>query len=316
MSSDLKISVVVPVYNEAGNIGTFISELTPALEGIGAEFEIIAVDDGSTDSSYEILKTMRQSDKRVKIIRFRGNFGQTSAFSAGFRHAQGEVIVTMDADLQNDPADIPAMIEKLNEGYDIVSGWRRQRQDKFLTRRLPSMIANKIISWTTKVYLHDYGCSLKVFRKDVVKNLRLYGEMHRFIPAVASLFGVKVGEMEVNHRPRVAGVSKYGLDRTIRVMLDLITVKFMLSYSTSPIQIFGLIGVISGAVGFVLALWLSFQRLFMEIPLSGRPALLLAVMLIMIGAQFISIGLLAEVQSRTYHESQDKPTYVIRDILE
>ncbi len=316
MPHNPKVSLVAPVYNEAENIDRFMAEVVPVLEKIDDRFEIIAVDDGSTDSTYEKLKAARDKDGRIKIIRFRGNFGQTAAFSAGFNHAKGDIIITIDADLQNDPADIPAMIDRLNEGYDIVSGWRHKRKDRFLTRRLPSMIANKIISWTTKVHLHDYGCSLKVFHCDVIKNIQLYGEMHRFIPAVASWMGVKVTEMKVNHRPRVAGVSKYGIGRTIRVLLDLITVKFLLSYSTSPIQIFGLIGIISGALGFLLALWLTIQKLFFEVALGNRPALLLAVLLILVGVQFISIGLLAEMQSRTYHESQGKPIYVIKNILE
>lgn len=311
-----KYSMVLPVYNEEENLDRLLAEVTPVMESLGGPFEIIAVDDGSTDASFEKLKALRQKDPRLKVIRFRGNFGQTAAFSAGFSHAQGEVIITLDADLQNDPADIPALIAKLNEGYDIVSGWRKARQDKMISRKIPSMIANKIISWTTKVHLHDYGCSLKVFHRDVVKNIKLYGEMHRFIPAVASWMGVKVTEMAVNHRPRTAGVSKYGIDRTIRVILDLITVKFLLSYSTSPIQIFGLLGFISGGAGFMLALWLSFQKIFMGYPLSNRPALLLGVLLMLVGVQLISIGLLAEMISRTYHESQGKPIYVIRDVLE
>lgn len=316
MSEYPKISVVAPVYNEADNIDGFIAEIVPILEKIEGGFEIIMVDDGSTDTSFEKLQAAHERDNRIKVIRFRGNFGQTAAFSAGFSYARGETIVTIDADLQNDPADIPALIARLEEGYDIVAGWRHDRKDKFLSRKLPSMIANKIISWTTKIHLHDYGCSLKAFHRDVVKNIQLYGEMHRFIPAVASWMGVKVAEVRVNHRPRVAGVSKYGIGRTIRVILDLITVKFLLSYSTSPIQIFGLIGVLSGGLGFLMALGLSIQKVFFEIPLGNRPALLLAVMLIVIGVQFISIGLLAEMQSRTYHESQGKSVYVIKNVLE
>ena len=316
MSDNLKFSMVVPIFNEADNIDRLIDEVIPVMESLNGPFEVIAVDDGSSDSSFEKLKVLRQKEPRLKIIRFRGNFGQTAAFSAGFAQARGEIIITIDADLQNDPADIPALIAKLEEGYDIVSGWRFDRQDKFISRKLPSMIANKIISWTTKVHLHDYGCSLKAFHRDVVKNINLYGEMHRFIPAVASWMGVKVAEVKVNHRPRIAGVSKYGIDRTIRAIPDPITVKFLLSYSTSPIQIFGLLGLFSGGGGFLLALWLSFQKVVMDIPLSNRPALLLAVLLILVGVQLISIGLLAEMMSRTYHESQNKPIYVIKDILE
>ncbi len=214
------------------------------------------------------------------------------------------------------PADIPAMVAKLNEGYDIVAGWRYDRQDKLISRKIPSMIANKIISMTTNVHLHDYGCSLKVFRAEVVKNIKLYGEMHRFIPAIASWMGVDVAEMKVNHRPRTAGKSKYGIGRTVRVVLDLITVKFLLSYSTRPIQIFGFIGLISGLIGLAIALVLSVQRLFFQMPLANRPVLLLAVLLIFIGVQFVSMGLLAELQARTYHESQNKPIYAIKEILE
>ncbi len=316
MTDAPKISLVAPIYNEEENIDRFIEELTPVLDKLDPGFEIIAVDDGSTDSTYEKLTALRDKDERIKIIRFRGNFGQTAAFSAGFDYARGKTIVTIDADLQNDPADIPKLLDKLHEGYDIVSGWRYDRQDKFISRRLPSIIANKIISKTTKVHLHDYGCSLKAFDHDVVKNIQLYGEMHRFIPAVASWMGVNVAEIKVNHRPRVAGVSKYGIGRTIRVLLDLITVKFLLSYSTSPIQIFGLIGFVSGVLGFILASWLTIQKFFFSIALANRPALLLAIMLIFIGVQFVSIGLLAEMLSRTYHESQDKPVYVIKNILQ
>jgi glycosyltransferase involved in cell wall biosynthesis len=316
MSVAPEISLVVPIYNEEPNIEPLIREILPALSRITDNFEIIAVDDGSRDGSYEKLKKLRNEDPRIKVIRFRANFGQTAAFAAGFDKACGSVIVTMDADLQNDPADISAMVAKLNEGYDIVAGWRYDRQDKMISRKIPSMIANKIISMTTNVHLHDYGCSLKAFRSEVVKNIKLYGEMHRFIPAIASWMGVDVAEMKVNHRPRTAGKSKYGIGRTVRVVLDLITVKFLLSYSTRPIQIFGFIGLFSGLLGFIIALWVSVQRLFFEMPLSNRPVLLLAVLLMFIGVQFVSMGLLAELQARTYHESQDKPIYAIKEILE
>lgn len=317
MSGGSKISIVAPVYNEAENVERFVEELVPVLEGLSERFEVILVDDGSTDGSYEKMAAIHERDRRVKVVRLRTNFGQTAAFAAGFDMAGGEIIVTMDADLQNDPADIPAMVRTLEKnGYDIVAGWRVDRKDKFWTRRLPSMVANRVISLTTKVHLHDYGCSLKAFHRDVVKNIRLYGEMHRFIPAIASWMGVKVAEMKVNHRPRVAGESKYGIGRTIRVVLDLVTVKFLLSYSTRPIQIFGLIGFVSGALGFLLALWLTIQKFFFDVPLSNRPALLLAVLLIIVGAQFVSMGLLGELQARTYHESQNKPIYVIKDVLE
>jgi glycosyltransferase involved in cell wall biosynthesis len=316
MSAAPEITLVVPVYNEEPNIEPLIREIVPALSRITDNFEIIAVDDGSRDGSYEKLKKLRDEDPRIKVIRFRANFGQTAAFAAGFDRARGKIIITMDADLQNDPADIPAMVAKLNEGYDIVAGWRYDRQDNMISRKIPSVIANKIISMTTNVHLHDYGCSLKVFRGEVVKNIKLYGEMHRFIPAIASWMGVDVAEMKVNHRPRVAGKSKYGIGRTIRVVLDLITVKFLLSYSTRPIQIFGFIGLFCGMLGFIIASWVSVQRLFFDMPLSNRPVLLLAVLLMFIGVQFVSMGLLAELQARTYHESQDKPIYAIKEILE
>jgi glycosyltransferase involved in cell wall biosynthesis len=316
MSVAPEISLVVPVYNEEPNIEPLMREILPALSRITDNFEIIAVDDGSRDGSYDKLKKLHDEDPRIKVIRFRANFGQTAAFAAGFDKARGKVIVTMDGDLQNDPADIPAMVAKLNEGYDIVAGWRHDRQDNMMSRKIPSIIANKIISLTTNVHLHDYGCSLKVFRVEVVKNIKLYGEMHRFIPAIASWMGVDVVEMKVNHRPRTAGKSKYGIGRTVRVVLDLITVKFLLSYSTRPIQIFGFIGLVSGILGFTLALILSVQRLFFDTPLSNRPILLLAVLLIFIGVQFVSMGLLAELQARTYHESQNKPIYAIKEILE
>lgn len=317
MNQAPRISVVAPIYNEVENIDSFLDELVPVLEGMGKPFEILAVDDGSTDGSYDKLMAYHKKDNRVKVIRFRGNFGQTAAFAAGFKFARGETIITMDADLQNDPADIPALVDKLEkEGHDIVAGWRFDRKDKFLSRRLPSIIANKIISKTTSMELHDYGCSLKAFHKDVIKNIKLYGEMHRFIPAIASWMGVSVAEMKVNHRARTAGTSKYGINRTVRVMLDLLTVKFLLSYSTRPIQIFGLMGLVSGGLGFALAVWLTIQKFVFNMALSNRPALLLAVLLILVGVQFISMGLLAELQARTYHESQDKPIYVIKNVLE
>ena len=236
--------------------------------------------------------------------------------AAGFDSAEGEIIVTLDGDLQNDPADIPRLMEKMSEGYDIVSGWREKRKDPFITRRLPSLWANKMISWVTGVKLHDYGCTLKAFRREVAKNIRLYGEMHRFIPAIASWMGVSISEIPVNHRPRKYGTSKYGLSRTVRVILDLITVKFLLTYSTRPIHVFGLWGILSGFFGLILAGYLSIQRLFMGAALANRPILLLAVLLIFIGIQFISIGLLGELQVRTYHESQNKPIYFIKEIIQ
>jgi glycosyltransferase involved in cell wall biosynthesis len=307
--------VIVPVFNEEKNIVTVYEELVHVLEGTDQEFEIIFIDDGSTDQSFKILSKLYKDDPRVIIISFRRNFGQTAALSAGFDHARGDIVVTLDADLQNDPMDIPKMLDKLNEGYDIVNGWRVNRKDPFLSRRLPSIIANKIISIITRVKLHDYGCTLKCFRKEVTQNIKLYGEMHRFIPAIASGMGSSVAEVRVNHRARRFGKSKYGISRTIRVILDLITVKFLLSYATRPIQVFGLLGFVCGIVGFGMALYLTIQRQFYGISLANRPALLLAVLLIFMGLQFVTLGLLAELQSRTYHEAQNKPIYIIRKIL-
>lgn len=312
----MDISVIVPLLNEEENIEVLYRELIDQLRELGQEFEIIFVDDGSTDRTFEILSKIQKDDSRVKVISFRKNFGQTAALSAGFDHARGDIIVTLDADLQNDPQDIPKLLEKLNEGYDLVNGWRFDRKDPFLTRRLPSIIANKIISLITRVTLHDYGCTLKAFRKEVTKNIRLYGEMHRFIPAIASGMGISICEVKVNHRARKYGKSNYGISRTIRVILDLITVKFLLSYATRPIQVFGLLGFCSGIIGFAIAIYLTIQRQFFGIPLANRPLLLLAILLIFIGLQFVTLGLIAELQTRTYHEAQNKPIYVIREILE
>jgi glycosyltransferase involved in cell wall biosynthesis len=310
----VKISVVIPIYNEEANLALLYGELTEVMKTLDRSYEILFVDDGSQDSSFTTLQSIQEADPRVVVVQFRRNFGQTAAMSAGFDYSSGDVIITMDGDLQNDPRDIPRFIEKIEEGFDVVTGWRHERKDKFLSRRLPSIIANKIISWTTGVALHDYGCTLKAFRKEVIKNIRLYGEMHRFIPAIASGMGISFTEIKVNHRARQFGTSKYGISRTIRVVLDLITVKFLLSYATRPIQIFGLLGVISGSAGFLLALIMTIQRQFFNVPLSDRPLLLLAIVLIFIGIQFVSIGLIGELQARTYHESQEKPVYYIKEV--
>jgi glycosyltransferase involved in cell wall biosynthesis len=288
--------------------------LTDSLDRYGRAYEILCIEDGSSDDSFRLLSDLQARDPRVRVIRFRKNFGQTAAFAAGFQFARGRYIVTSDGDLQNDPADIPAMVERLEQGFDIVCGWRKARKDPFVNRRLPSMIANKLISMATGVPLHDYGCSLKVFRAEVVKPLRLYGEMHRFLPAIASEMGVKIDEVVVNHRPRVHGRSNYGISRTIRVVLDLLTVKFLLSYSTRPLQIFGLIGLVMGGVGVVVTAYLAYLRLFGYESIGNRPALLFGILLIFTGVQLITLGLLAELQSRTYHESQDKPIYAIREV--
>ena len=311
-----ELSIVIPVQNESPNIKPLYDELTQTLGQYGRSYELLIVDDGSTDDTFEQLSALQARDPRLRVVRFRRNFGQTAAFAAGFAMARGRLVVTLDGDRQNDPRDIPAMVALIDQGNDIVCGWRKDRKDTFVNRRLPSMLANKLISWATGVPLHDFGCSLKVFRAEVVKPLRLYGEMHRFLPAIASQIGVKIEEMVVNHRPRQAGETKYGISRTIRVILDLATVKFLLSYSTRPLQIFGLVGIVAGGLGAVITGYLGYIRLFTHQGIAERPLLLLGVMLIFIGVQLVTFGLLAEVMARTYYESQDKPTYAIREVRE
>ena len=310
------ISVVVPVFNEAENVVHSYFEIAAVLERTGRPFEVVFVDDGSSDGTVKALLDAAGADKRLRIVQLRRNFGQTAAIAAGIDHAIGEVIVTIDGDLQNDPADIPGMIEKLDEGHDMVAGWRKDRKDRFINRRLPSMIANWIISKSTNVQLHDYGCTLKVIRGDVARGVRLYGEMHRFIPALADQYGASIVEMPVNHRARKFGRSKYGITRTIRVILDLITVKFLLGYSKRPIHLFGTAGVLSGGAGALLLAILTYQRFFQHVPMGNRPLLSLGVMLIIIGLQFVCFGLLAEVMARTYYESQGKRTYTVRRVIE
>jgi glycosyltransferase involved in cell wall biosynthesis len=311
------LTVVIPIRNESPSLPQLYQELTAALGAWGRPYEIILIDDGSTDDSFAVMARLQAEDDRLVVIRFRRNFGQTAAFAAGFAYARGRLIVTSDGDLQNDPHDIPSMVATLESGnLDIVCGWRRSRKDKLLTRRVPSVLANWLISRATGVRLHDYGCSLKVFRAEVVKSLKLYGEMHRFLPAIASEMGVQISEVVVHHRPRKFGRSKYGLSRTVRVILDLITVKFLLSYSTRPLQIFGLIGFLMGALGACITGWLAYIRLFGGQAIAGRPLLLFGILLIFTGVQLITLGLLAELQARTYHESQNKPIYVVREVLE
>ncbi len=311
----MKLSIVIPIYNEEKNIRLLYEELKEVLQEIGHFYEIVFIDDGSSDRSLELLTTIQQQDERVVVVSFRRNFGQTAAMAAGFDYATGDVIVTMDGDMQNDPHDIPQLLAKMEEGFDLVSGWRFNRQDAFINRKLPSMIANKLISIVTGVHLHDYGCTLKMFHREITKGIRLYGEMHRFIPAIASGMGSRIAEVKVNHRPRRFGTSKYGISRTLRVILDLMTVKFLLSYATRPIQVFGMLGIISGSLGFFIALVMTIQRQFFGIPLGNRPLLLLAVLLIFMGMQFISMGLLGELQARTYFETQNKPIYTVRRVL-
>ncbi|HZR26959.1 MAG TPA: glycosyltransferase family 2 protein [Vicinamibacterales bacterium] len=309
------LSVVIPIRNEASSLPELVRELTDVLTRWDRPYEVIVIDDGSTDESFEILSRMQAVDSRLRVIRFRRNFGQTAAFAAGFDHARGRFIVTMDGDLQNDPGDIPAMVAALERGADIVCGWRKERKDPFFNRRLPSMMANGLISAVTHVRLHDYGCSLKAFRAEIVKPMKLYGEMHRFLPAIASEQTSSIIEMAVNHRARKYGRSKYGIGRTVRVVLDLLTVKFLLSYSTRPLQLFGLIGGTMTLVGAAISVALAVGRLMEQISLNRhQPLLLLGIVLIMTGVQLMTIGLVAELQARTYHESQNKPTYVIREI--
>jgi len=311
-----ELSIVIPIRNEAPSLKELHRELTETLTRWGRSYEILAIDDGSTDASFAVLAELQTMDPNLRVIRFRRNFGQTAAFAAGFDHARGQFIVTADADGQNDPRDIPAMVELCERGHDIVCGWRKDRKDAFLSRQLPSMVANSLISVVTGVHLHDYGCSLKVFRAEVVKSLRIYGEMHRFLPAIASEQGVSIAEMVVNHRPRTHGHSHYGIGRTVRVTLDLLTLKFLLSYSTRPLQIFGLIGFVLGILGTLISGWLAYERLRGAESLSNRPLLLLGILLISTGFQLVTLGLLAELQARTYRESTNKPTYAIREVRE
>ncbi len=312
----IDLSLVIPVYNEAENLPELYREITLSCEKLGRPYEIIFVDDGSWDESFIVLKRLLKEDSRIRIIRLRKNFGQTAALSAGFDNARGGIIITLDADLQNDPNDFTLLLDKIEEGYDIVSGWRVNRKDKFFSRRLPSAIANRLISIITRVRLHDYGCTLKAFRQEVTKQIKLYGELHRFIPAIASDIGVSIAEVKVNHRKRRHGKSKYRVWRFTKVILDTLTVKFLLSYSTRPLQIFGVFGLICGIIGGALLLWLAYVRLILMEGISGRPLLLLSILLIVIGIQFITLGLLAEIVVRAYHESAEKSIYVIREIIQ
>ncbi len=311
-----EISIVIPLYNEAKNIEALYVSLNQVVGILGREAEIIFVDDGSTDETFQALLNLKKLDGSIRIVHFARNFGQTAALSAGFDYAKGDVIITMDGDMQNDPKDIPLLLQKVEEGYDVVSGWRFKRQDKFLLRRLPSKIANWIIGLITGVKLHDSGCTLKAYRSSIVKNLRLYGEMHRFIPALASSRGAKIAEVKVNHHPRMHGDSKYGISRTIRVFLDLITIKFLLSFLTRPLQIFGLWGLAFSSAGFLICVYLSIIKLVFKQGLADRPLLLLGILLLVLGIQFIGFGLIAEMQTRTYYEVQNKPIYVVKDFVE
>ena len=314
--SQIKLSIVLPVFNEDGNLSLLYEEIRVVCTELACAYEVIFIDDGSLDGSLNTLREIQQKDSNVRVVQFRRNFGQTAALAAGFDVARGQVIATLDADCQNDPRDIPKMLEQLEDGYDLVCGWRYRRKDNFFSRTLPSKVANIIIGLLTDIKLHDYGCTLKVMRSDLAKSLKLYGEMHRLIPALSSSYGAKISEIKVNHRPRVSGISKYGLTRTLRVILDVITVKFFLNFSSRPIQLFGSFGLLSTLCGVSILGIYGFKNLVFGMSLADRPILLLAVLLIVAGLQFITFGLLAELQVRTYHESQDKPTYLIRNIYE
>lgn len=314
----IDISIVVPIYNEADSLDLLVSSIHDAMAGTGRSYEVVLVDDGSTDDSWNRMVALSERHPVLHLIRFRRNFGQTAAMSAGFTEAGGQVIITMDADLQNDPADIPLLLAQIDAGYDVVSGWRKDRKDAFINRKLPSMLANGLISAMTGVPLHDYGCTLKAYRAEVIKSVHLYGEMHRFIPALANWVGGRVTEVPVNHHPRRFGKSKYGISRTSRVVLDLLTVKFLLHYSTRPIQIFGRLGMLFAAAAILMLGTIVVDRLFVEHLatdyLLKRPFWIVTpLMLLGFCIQFISMGLLAEMQTRTYHETQAKPIYVIRE---
>lgn len=312
--NNIYLSIIAPVYNEEENIGILYDEITQSVKRY-KEYEIIFVNDGSTDGSLNLLKKLSQKDKRVKIINFRKNFGQSAAISAGFDFCKGKFVITLDSDLQNDPADIPIIVEKLEQGYDIVNGWRKDRKDKFITRKIPSFFGNKLISFITKVKLHDYGCTLRGFKREVVKNLKLYGEMHRYIPAIASRIGIKSIEIPVNHRERRFGKSKYGLGRTFRVILDLISIKYLLSFSHRPLQIFGGTGFFMMFLGFVSGIYLTYVKFVEKQAIQGRPLLFFTLLMVFLGFQLITLGLIAEMLTRIYHEGLNKNIYSIRELI-
>ncbi len=315
------VSIVVPIYNEEENLPILYEKIKTVMEELkkqwnGKDYEVIFVNDGSSDKSWEIIKNLAEKDYYVVGINFRRNFGQTAAMAAGFDIARGEIIITMDGDLQNDPEDIPRLLEKINEGYDVASGWRKDRKDAFLSRTLPSKIANWLISKVTKVYLHDYGCSLKAYRSEVAKSLDSYGEMHRFLPALARLVGAKITEIPVKHHPRIYGKSKYGISRTFKVILDLIWVKFLLDYGNKPLRVFGGFGMLFSVLGILILLYLSCLKICFGLPIGHRPLLIFGVLFFLTGIQLISTGLIAELIIRTYYESQGKKPYVIKEVIQ
>jgi glycosyltransferase involved in cell wall biosynthesis len=312
----MNLSLIIPVYNEEENLPLLYDSIAEALNPLKRTWEAIFVDDGSKDKSFDVLKSLVEQDpEHVRVLSFRRNFGQTAAIAAGLDHACGDIIVLLDADMQNDPADIPMLLAKLDEGYDLVSGWRKDRKDNRLTRTIPSNLANGLISWTTGVHLHDYGCTLKAYRRDALEGFRLYGEMHRFIPVFAHAVGAKITELPVHHHARKFGKAKYGLERTMKVILDLFTVKFLLSYSNKPIYLFGGAGAGLMLIGAIDLLYLFIRRTFFAIPAFSSPLLQVGVMFFIMGFQSILMGLIAELLARTYHESQQKPTYTIRKTI-
>jgi glycosyltransferase involved in cell wall biosynthesis len=311
----LDVSVVVPVYNEVESLPHLIEAIASAIQPSGLSYQIICVDDGSKDGSADLLKQLAGSRDDLCAVLLRRNYGQTAAMSAGFDRARGRAIVTLDGDLQNDPADIPMLLEKLNEGYDLVSGWRKNRQDNTISRLIPSKIANWLIGRVTGVTLHDYGCSLKAYKSELVADLNLYGELHRFLPALAFIEGARIAEMPVRHHARRFGQSKYGIWRTFRVLMDLLTISFMKKFLTRPMHVFGLLGMSSMALGTVLGIYLTFVKLGLGQSIGNRPLLILAVVLLLTGVQLFCFGLLAEVMMRTYHESQGKPIYRVREVF-
>ncbi|NHC36092.1 glycosyltransferase family 2 protein [Scytonema millei] len=314
-SNQLDVSVVVPVYNEVESIPHLLEAIASTMKASGLTYDIICVDDGSKDGSADFLKQQATERTDLKAVLLRRNYGQTAAMAAGFKYATGKAIVTLDADLQNDPADIPALLAKLDAGYDLVSGWRKQRQDAALTRLLPSKIANKLIGITTGVKLHDYGCSLKAYRSELVADMNLYGELHRFLPALAFIEGARIGEMPVRHHARRFGRSKYGLWRTFRVLMDLLTISFMKKFLTRPMHVFGLFGLLSLVLGTAIGLYLTFLKLGLGQSIGNRPLLILSVLLFITGVQLFCFGLLAELLMRTYHESQGRPIYRVREVV-
>jgi len=312
----MNLSLIIPVYNEQDTLPLLFDAVYKTMNALNQSWEVILVDDGSRDNSLSVLKEYAEKDPRhVRVISFRRNFGQTPAIAAGLDYAQGEIIVLLDADMQNDPADIPMMLAKLDEGYDLVSGWRKYRKDNVITRNLPSMMANWLISRVTGVHLHDYGCTLKAYRRDVLEGFRLYGEMHRFIPVFASSVGAKITEVPVRHHARKFGKTKYGLERTVKVILDLFTVKFLVAFASKPIYLFGGTGALLMAVSTVIMIYLLIRRVFFFVGVTGSPLFIISAMFFILGFQSMLMGLIAELLVRTYHESQRKPTYTIRTML-